>query len=375
MSYQTSFEDNRKFAFELIEKMEKNMGIKIRDLFEGDNTAANIRTKFRKRIIAYVQERIDKDEPSEEWPHAGEVKDAKKALGLSDDINVVPNVSVLESNYKVIKGYEGQAQVDYVRRIANGLALIQDGQTAGQVAGEIVGSGLASFALAMIIGTIKALRAGQAFRTALVTGVRAMGGVTVIMGVAAFIISEILLYLLVNNKKQFLGIVYNNTDLNLVVDDWRSGTGGGNKGDLYVSTGSISSWMEQHENEQYSSPLIQIGARQIIGPNDPDNLILGGLFFGEKNFGLYGTEGVMIFHDQKNDFPRFPLLFACPYTMDNGVNVAIDTKKRSAKDAFDTMYGSRDLYKQASGSGYTFTARTAFKTGGQTTGLMYLDRN
>lgn len=212
----SSAEDNRKFAFELIEKIERNTGIKIRELFEGEKSAADIRTAFRKRVIAYVQERIDKDEPSEEWPHAGEVKDAKEALGLADDINVVPNVSVLETNYEVLKGYEGQAQVDYVKRIASGLALIQEGQTAGQVAGEIIGSGLASFAIVMIAATIKAMRGGAVFRTALVTGVRAMAGVGVIVGVAVLIIAEILLYLLIGNQKQFLGIVYNNTDLNLV---------------------------------------------------------------------------------------------------------------------------------------------------------------
>ncbi|KAF2450949.1 hypothetical protein P171DRAFT_516711 [Karstenula rhodostoma CBS 690.94] len=370
MSNQSSLDqDNRKFAFKLIEQMEKNTGIKICELFEGDRAAADIRTELRKRVIAYVQERIGKDEPSEEWPHAGEVQDAKEALGLTDDITVVPNVAVLESNYAVLKGYEGQAQADHVKRIASGLALIQDGQSAGQVAGEIIGAGLASFAVAMIVGTVKAMRGGAVFRAALVTGVRAMAGVSVIVGTAVLIIGEILLYLLLENKKQFLGIVYNNTDLNLVVDNWRTGSG-----DLYVATGAVSSWMEQHENEQYSSPLVQIGARQIIAPNDPDNLILGGLFFGEKNNSLFGTEGTMVFHDRVTKFPRFPLLFACPYTMDNGVNVAIDTKQRSAKEAFDSLYDDRGLYKRVDAEGYTFTARTAFETGGETTGIMYLDR-
>lgn len=368
-------EENRKFGFELITRMEANMGIQIRDLFESDKSPQEIRSEMHDRIVRYVQDRLDKEQPSDEWPHAGKERDARKALGLSSSINVVPNVSLLESNYKLAKNYEGQELNDFVRRISNGLSLIQEGQTAGQVAGEIIGSGLAAFALAMIIGTVKALRAGKAFRPALVLGVRAMGAVSVVVGVAALIITEILLYLLVYNKKQFLGLVMNNTDLNLVVDDWRDGTGGADKGDLFVNTGSVSSFMEQHETEQFDSPLIQIGARQIIAPDDPDNIILGGFFFGEKNTGFHGTDGAMVFHGRQQAQPRFGLLFACPYFRDNGVNVTVDTYTRSAKDVFEALFESRDLYKTVTNAGFTFSARTAWKTGGQTMGLASLDQN
>lgn len=369
--------DNRQFGLDLIHRIEAKTGIKIEDLFSGDNDAEKIRESMHERIVDYVQKKLDKEEPSEAWPGAGQQKDARSALGLSDDINVVPNVSVLQYNYPIIKGYEGQELNDFVRRVSNGLALIQDGQSPGQVAGEIIGSGLSAFALAMIIGTVKALRAGSPFRAALTSGVRAMGGVSVVVGVALLIITELLLYLLVNNKKQFLGMLFNNTDADLVVDNWRNGTGGSDNGDLFVSTGKVSSFPEQHQNEKFDSPLIQVGARQILdpdNPNSPDNMILGGIYYGEKNIGLYGTEGAMVLHPYGSTYPRFGLLFACPYTMDNGVNVSIDTTTRSAKDTFNALYSSRDLYKSVTSDGYTFSARTAWKTGGETMGLATLDK-
>lgn len=369
--------DNRQFGLDLIHRIEAKTGIKIEDLFSSDNDAEKIRESMHERIVDYVQKKLDKEEPSEAWPGAGQQKDARSALGLSDDINVVPNVSVLQYNYPIIKGYEGQELNDFVRRVSNGLALIQDGQSPGQVAGEIIGSGLSAFALAMIIGTVKALRAGSPFRAALTSGVRAMGGVSVVVGVALLIITELLLYLLVNNKKQFLGMLFNNTDADLVVDNWRNGTGGSDNGDLFVSTGKVSSFPEQHQNEKFDSPLIQVGARQILdpdNPNSPDNMILGGIYYGEKNIGLYGTEGAMVLHPYGSTYPRFGLLFACPYTMDNGVNVSIDTTTRSAKDTFNALYSSRDLYKSTTSDGYTFSARTAWKTGGETMGLATLDK-
>lgn len=365
------------FSHSIIKQMESNMGIQLLDLFNSNNEIHQIRTEIHERIIGYVQNKIDKEEPSDEWPLAGVQRDARKALGLEGSINVVPNISLLQRNYIICKDYKGDQLKDFVKRISNGLSLIQDGQTPGQVAVQIVGSGLAAFAIAMIIGTIKAMRAGAVFRTALVTGVKAMGSVSVVVGVAALIIAEILLYLMLNNKKQFLGLMFNNTDLNLVVDDWRSGTGGSNKGDLFLNTGSMNSFMEQHENEYLDSPLIQIGARMIVEPDDPnsdDNMILGGLYFAEKNFGLYGTEGAMVLHDRKKDFPRFGLLFACPYTMDNGVNVTIDSTKRSAKQVFESLYGSRGLDKKISNNGYIFTAKANSTSGGEAMSIATLDK-
>lgn len=370
--------ENRKFGLELIVRIEKTFGIQIGDLFEGEGEPQKIRVEMHERIVRLVQERLLKEEASEEWPLAGNERDARKALGLDGAVNVVPNISVLQANYPTCKNYEGKELNDFVRRISNGLSLIQEGQTPGQVAAEIIGSGLAAFALAMIVGTIKALRTGVAFRAALTAGVRAMGSISVVVGVALIILTELLLYLLINNKKQFLGMVLNNTDLDLVVKDWTDGTGGKDKGDLFMNTGSMSSFMEQHQNEYFDSPMVQVGARQILNPdnpNDPDNIILGGIYFAEKNFGLYGTEGVMVLQDIKGSLPRFGLVFACPYTYDNGTNVSVDTFFRSAKDVFDDLYKSRSLYMTATGAGYTFSARTAWKSGGETIGLAALDKN
>ncbi|HEY6916449.1 MAG TPA: hypothetical protein VI381_02295 [Allosphingosinicella sp.] len=364
--------DDRDFGFMILERLEQNFGTPLRHIFEKETDPNVIRRQMRKAIFAAVQHKAGAEKPSAEWPNAGNV-DLLAQYFTSDDVNVVPDVAVTEHNLAVLKGYTGSQIHDYVKGVTNGLSLIKDGQTAGEVAGEIIGSGLAAFAIAMIIGTVKALRAGNAFRAAVTMGVRAMGGVTVVVSVVALIITELLIYLLVNNQKVFLGMVFNDTDLNLQVVNWRNGTGGDDSGDLYMNTGKMTSFMETHENENLDSPFVQMPARSFIAPNDPDNLVMGGIFAAEKNFGFYGTEGVMAFSDLNQATPRYFLLFACPYTMDNGVNVLIDGgDPRSPKSVFDNLYDGRGLDTSSTLGSYTFTARCNSKSGGEAAGIAVL---
>jgi hypothetical protein len=366
--------ENRAFGFQLIERLEMNLGISFKHFFEQDLSASEIRAQVHGVIVNYVEQKSATETASEEWPLAGEQIEVRKALFGSADINVIPNIAVTESNLNIIKNYTSGELNDYVRGVANGLSLIKDGQTAGEVAAVIVGSGLASFALAMIVGTVKALRAGEVFRAAVRTGVRAMGKVSVIVGVALVIITEILLYLIISNKKVFMGMVFNNTDLNLVVKNWRDGTGGSDKGDLFTNTGSMTSFMQTHENEKLDSPFVQIRGRDFIAPGDEDNIISGGIFNGQKNIGFYGTDGAMVLSDYKNPLPRFALLFACPYTRDNGTNVAIDlTETKSAKSYFNSMFDGRGVEKKVTVGTYTFSARVASNRGGEAAGIAVLE--
>lgn len=366
--------DDRDFAFMVLGRLEDNLGVSLRHIFE-NNDPAVIRQEMRKAIKMAVAKKAPLEKANDEWPNAGSTSHIE-AFFAADTFNVVPDVAVTEHNLGLIANYQGDEIHAYVKRVTNGLSLIQEGQTPGEVAGEIIGSGLAAFAIAMIIGTVKALRAGNAFRAAVTMGVRAMGGVSVVVGVAALLITELLIYLLVKNQKVFLGMVFNNTDLNLKVSDWRSGTGGDNKGDLYMNTGKMVAFMESHENEKLDSPLVQITARSFIAPGDEDNIVSGGIFAGEKNVGLFGTDGVMAFTDQeKTTDLRFFFMFACPYTRDNGVNALIEGGSRKPKDVFDSLFDNRGLDRTSSSGGYTLRARCNNARGWEAAGIAVLQKS
>jgi hypothetical protein len=370
--------EDRAFALEILTRVEANTGLSFRGLFEQNLNSDEIRRRARGMILQYVQESAAAQVATAEWPLAGQPINAHEALFGASTVNVTPNIAVTEYNYKIIKGYRGNDVRDYVKRTTNGLSLLKDTMTAGEAAATILSSGIASFAIAMIVGTVKALIAKQTLRAAVVAGVRAMGTMKVVVGVAAVIIVELLIYLMVHNEKVFLGMVFNNTPLSLVVRDWRQGVDGANNGDLFMNTGSMTTFMETHMDEKLDSPLVQVLEKFDVG--DPaDNIISGGIFCAQKNFGFFGTEGALVLSKYSKDpdptLPRFALLFACPYTLDNGVNVQVDTAGAiiSAKSYFDKLYSSRGQYKEYKGTGYTFAASCADPRGGEAAGIATLD--
>jgi hypothetical protein len=369
--------ESHAFALDVIAQIETNTGLEIRNIFEQDLTPDEIRQQMHTAITGYVEARLATEEPSEDWPLAGQKIDVREALFGVGATNVLPNVALTEYNYNILKTYRGRAVHDYVKRVTNGLALLREGMTPGEAAATIVGSGIAAFATAMIVGTVKALLSGQALRAAVTAGVRAMGKLSIIVGVALVLITELLLYLMFANKKVFLGIIFNNTPLNLVVHGWRNGVNGADSGDLFMNTGSTTAFMETNMTDRLNSPLVQILAKFAV--EDPeDNIVSGGIFCASKKPGLFGTEGAMVLspynRDNQKILPRFALVFACPYTGDNGVNVQVDEKDIiSAKRHFDNLYKSRGQHRSATGEGYTFAASSSSPKGGEAAGIATLD--
>jgi hypothetical protein len=364
--------DHRAFGLAIIERIEANTGLEIRKLFEQDLSAHEIRERMRELIVVYVERTLAEEKPSSEWPLAGQPIDVRQTLFGASGVNVVPDVAVTEQRYQEIRRYQGQQIQTYLKKVTDGLSLLKDGMTPAQAAATIAAGGLASFGVAMIWGTFVALQSGAAFMSALAAGVVAMGSMTVVVGVALVIVAELLIFFLVLNKKVFLGMVFNNTGLNLVVRDWRAGTSGAARGDLFMNTGSMTSFMETHENPNLDSPLVQVVERLFLGPGNPDNLVSAGIFCAEKNFGFYGTEGVMLLSPRSRGDIRFAFLFACPYTLDNGVNVAIGGPD-SARRYFDSLYSQRGIERHAAQRGFSLLARVGFPRGGEACGFVAID--
>jgi hypothetical protein len=365
--------ENREFALTVLARIQENTGLQLRPLFESDLTAEEIRSQVNELIVAYVEQGVSLEKPTPAWPKAGGTVDVRAALFGGAATNVVPNVAVIEQRYEEVKGYHGPQIDAYLRRITNGLSLLKNGMSPGEAATDIVLTGLASFGAAMIWGTFSALAGGAALLPALAAGIAAMGSMTVVIGVALVIVAQILLFFLVFNKKIFLGMFFNNTDLSLSVGDWRAGTGGAFDGDLFMNTGSMTSFMETHETEYFDSPLVQVTARMLVAPGDADNLICAGIFCAEKKIGFYGTEGVMLFNSKEMPDLRFAFLFACPYIYHNGINVMIGPPY-SASSYFERLYERRGMNQHAFAAGFHMEAKAGSPWGGEACGFATLDQ-
>lgn len=365
--------ENRVFARAILARIEANTGIELQAVLESDLSPGERQKQIRALIIDWVETRCAAEKPSTEWALAGQKIDASVAIFGANAMNIVPNVALTEQKYRMVQRLQGHQIDQFLKNVTDRLSLLKPTTSPGEAAATIAMTGLASFGVAMIWGTFSALLAGQALMAALAAGVVAMGSMTVVVGAALLIVAEILLFFLVLNKKVFLGMVLNNTDMSLRVGNWRAGVGGGRGSGLFMNTGSMTTFMETHETPKLDSPLVQVGPRLFVKQGDPDNLVSAGIFCAEKNFGFYGTEGVILLSPLKYDGLIYAFLFACPYVLDNGVNVAI-TGSLPADAAFNMLYGSRGLERHANGAGgFVMTAKAGDSRGGEACGFATID--
>ncbi|MGQ7334331.1 hypothetical protein ACTGXQ_13430, partial [Streptococcus suis] len=83
--------------------------------------------------------------------------------------------------------------------------------------------------------------------------------------------------------------------------------------------------------------------RFFFEPNDPDNVVFGGIYFADRNFGLRGSEGVMLFTSLNSPFSAAHL-YAVPYVNDNGTNMRLMTgQKPNLETLFREMYDTRKV--------------------------------
>ena len=147
-------------------------------------------------------------------------------------------------------------------------------------------------------------------------------------------------------------MVINNTADHFVVKDWQKGTDGAKNGDLFMQHGQMVDFMQDNENERLDSPKIQLRGKMSFGPDDPDNAVFAGIYFGDRNFGLRGAEGVMIFTSTTSSL-RFAHMFAVPYFNDNRTNIRLITQDVGDIEAlYREMYNSAQVSVDRKEGGY-----------------------
>lgn len=259
------------------------------------------------------------------------------AKAVAGDVELEPNISFTEKNYRILRDYQGQKVKDFILTFTKRFESMANAKTPGQLAIEILASSAISIGTAMAKLTIQAWRAGATLLAAIKSGVTGVGMKTAI-AVIVIILAALLLYLFLENPKKILGLIINDTDDDLVVKDWRKGVDGGSGGDLHLEHGKIENFPEDHATGDLDSPLVQIRKRAYFAPDDEDNVVFAGFYFGNRVFGLRGVEGVMVFSSNTNSL-KYAHMFAVPYTNDNGTNMKAFT---GPTPNLPTLY--RDLY-------------------------------
>lgn len=355
----------RESALEIMESLKSRTGVDLAAI--ASNEALSIEARRRKMIARLLEatlagiDEYNRAEGIELEDH--ENNPLVRAALAEEKTEIEPNLSLTQHNFEIVRGYRGQEVTDYVYGLSKRLEAMQNAKTPGQLAIEIGASSLFSIGVAMAKLTWTAWRGGATFLAALRTGITTLGMKTAIT-VIVIVVVAFLLYLFLENPKKVLALVFNDTDENFVVTNWRAGIEGGTGGNLYIEHGHMENFMQDHANGDLDSPLVQIRQRFFFAPNDPDNVVFGGVYFADRNFGLRGSEGVMLFTSTSSDL-AFAHLYAVPYVNDNGANMRLMTgKKADLPTLFREMYDSRKVRVDFAEGGYRFTATVNDARGG-----------
>jgi len=252
-------------------------------------------------------------------------------------VELEPNISFIEKNFKLLRNYEGQQVKDFIVTFTKRFESMSNAKTPGQLAIEILSSSALAIGTAMAKLTVTAWRGGATLLAAIKSGVIGVGIKTAV-AVIIIILAALLLYLFLENPKKILAMIINDTHDDLVVTDWRKGVDGGEGGNLWLEHGRMENFPEDHANGDLDSPMVQIRKRAFFAPGDEDNVVFAGFYFGARNFGLRGVEGVMVFTSATSQL-KYAHMFAVPYVNDNGTNMRVFT---GAVPNLSTFY--RELY-------------------------------
>lgn len=204
------------------------------------------------------------------------------------------------------------------------------------LSGLIIDAGLVSVGCSMMHETYVFMRGGEVLRVALTRGIGRIGMASAVGWIVLALVAFVA-WLIAINPKKLLGVILNGTDKTIVVKNWRAGVDGAKGSDLFMKHGSMKSFMQDYAMGDLKK-VIQINARLDAGEGLDGRICAAGLFFADKNVGVYGAEGVMILSADDGAF-AIAHMFAVPYNKDNGTNL---TFVGSAFTDLEPLF--RDLY-------------------------------
>ncbi|MDP9193624.1 MAG: hypothetical protein M3P06_18165 [Acidobacteriota bacterium] len=282
------------------------------------------------------------------------------------DVTIEPNIILTEEQMMEVRNLTGQAVFHYLSNLTERFKAMSKASGPESLARMIAEAGFASVSISMARETFAAIRGGQALTAALRTGITRIGMSTAI-GAVVLVLAVLVYWFASLNPKRILGMIINDTDSPLVVNNWRAGVHSPDRGgDLYMERGKMESYMQDYQGGDLSKQ-VQIDARVWI---EEERFCPAGLFFADKDFGVYGAEGVMVLSATDRMF-ELAHMFAVPYNKDNGTNVAF-VYRPDVKRLFEELYSRRSVRATAETHGYFAFSTINHHRGGEVGCIAYV---
>jgi len=345
-------------------RLGEELGVDLYALLTSDEPEQERIRKARRALVAAIFERADRQGLTELQLPPDQLT---ATLDLASEMEVSPNWAYTEKDLPYLMKLEGQELMDHVVDLQKRLERASLTKDIAALAATLVGGGILSVGVPAVIAAVRALIGGATIRAAAIAGIRAVSMATVVVAVALVLLG-LIAWLIFENPKKLAGIVLNNTDHDFVVKGFR-----GEGGDLYMDHGSMVDFMQDNA-DGLGSDKVQIKGRAIIEPGSPDNVYYAGLYFADKNVGFFGAEGTMIFRATKGD-AAFAHQFACPYSEDNGTNIAVYKGSPAIKDLNKQMYKARQVRILLNDGPYAMQSTVNAPRGGEVACLAVITQN
>jgi hypothetical protein len=315
--------EGRELALQVLARLRDDVGIDLLPLFEDESLPE--REKLRRART--------------ELFHALCVRGGfdEQAFDIAG-VEIEPNTYVTFKEARRLSWLTGPAVFQYISKLTSSMEAASKAAGPESLAHLIIDAGLVSVGSSMMRETYVFLRGGQVLQAALRSGITRIGMASAI-GCIALALVALVAWLIAINPKKLLGVIINGTASTIVVKNWRAGVDGAKGSDLFMKHGSMNSFMQDYE-AGHLSKVIQINARLDVGEGLDGRICAAGLFFADKNIGVYGAEGVMILTAGDGAF-EIAHMFAVPYNKDNGTNISF---VRGPFPDLERLF--RDLYNQ-----------------------------
>ncbi len=354
MQQPNSNDKGYELALSIIENFRQRLGVDVLPIF--NSYALTDKEKISKASSLLIEATFLKAyEQNETW-----FMEDKSEFNLDATIEIEPNIAIFEKDAKIIEGYKGGQVYDYVYTLTKRLEAMSEASSEEQLASSMIKGGIGAVGGPLLVAFMASWVVGVGVQAALMAAIRIVGTKTVITTVIV-ILFAFLLYLFKGNPKKILGLVLNNTNNSLYVKDFRNSS---NKGDLYMRHGKMVNFMEDSEDGP-SSHKVQIIKREYFGKDNEKNMLQMGIYFADRNVGLRGSEGIMVFRSVEDAHFKFAHMFAVPYMSDNRTNMKyLDAEPKSLDKLYQELYDGNKTRASFQEKGYRFTSTVNDPRGG-----------
>lgn len=342
-----------------IDFLNKKLNINLHEHLENKSLSEEERyLKVRFDILRALLTSWKRGDPAKEFvlPPDFNVDEYLKTAHKSNAYDITANILLSNEEVEKLKKASGKKLIQELGNINEVCGLVIKHQhDISSIAGDMAEYGVDALCGAAGATVSASLIAGKVVTTAITVGFATAGVALIATAISGLVTAFIELS---GADKATLGLVINETNHDITVNNWKSGFDGDKSGHLYMCHGKMVEFMEDEG--------VQVKRMPEAGG------AYGGFYLMTKRSGAWiGVECTMklTVGDNKIDF-----LSCCPYSQDNRINLKLNSGK-NVWSIHDDLYDNGTDKTSVRGGGIKATAKINDKSGSPSYAVLSIEND